>query len=163
MDEMPRSRPDLIVPIRDRRARKRILTLKNFAIFVAVLVLIFAIITIRSEMRGSPASGYGRLFQSEAAVPIDQKPVEVVREAPPPVDDVTHPDPMLTEPAARAQWLQDQQATTAATIAPVPVTTADASRVTSGNADVAIVGGNTGVAVVRKDRRKPVLSGGFGR
>lgn len=159
---MPSHRPDLIVPVRDRRSRKRILTLKNFAIFVAVLVLLFAIITIRSEMRGSTRGDYGRLFEREAAVEIEQKPVEVVHEAPPPVDDSTHPDPMLTEPAARAQWLQDEQAaTTAATI--VPVTPAQAARVTGGSAEVAIVGGNTGVAVVRKDRKKPVLSGGFGR
>ena len=157
---MPSHRPDLIVPIRDRRARKRILTLKNFAIFVAVLVLLFAIITIRSEMRGSTRGDYGRLFGREAAVEIEQKPVEVVHEAPPPVDDATHADPMLTEPAARAQWLQDQNAA-AATL--VPVTAADASRATSGSAEVAIVGGNAGVAVVRKDRKKPVLSGGFGR
>ena len=158
---MPSHRPDLIVPIRDRRARKRILTLKNFAILMAVLVLLFAIITIRSEMRGSTRGDYGRLFGREAAVEIEQKPVEVVHEAPPPVDDSTHPDPMLTEPAARAQWLQDQQAAEAATI--VPITTAEAARVTGGNAEVAIVGGTTGVAVVRKDRKKPVLSGGFGR
>jgi hypothetical protein len=158
---MPSHRPDLIVPVRDRRARKRILTLKNFAIFVAVLVLIFAIITIRSEMRGSTRGDYGRLFEREAAVEIEQKPVEVVHEAPPPVDDSTHPDPMLMEPAARAQWLQDQQTAEAATI--VPVTPAQAARITSGSAEVAIVGGNDGVAVVRKDRKKPVLSGGFGR
>ncbi|HEX8408486.1 MAG TPA: hypothetical protein VF883_06460 [Thermoanaerobaculia bacterium] len=158
---MPSHRPDLIVPVRDRRARKRILTLKNFAIFVAVLVLLFAIITIRSEMRGSTRGDYGQLFGREAAIEVEQKPVEVVHEAPPPVDDSTHPDPMLTEPAARAQWLQDQQAAEAATI--VPVTPAQAARVTSGSAEVAIVGGDTGVAVVRKDRKKPVLSGGFGR
>lgn len=158
---MPSHRPDLIVPIRDRRSRKRILTLKNFAIFMAVLVLLFAIITIRSEMRGSTIGDYGRLFQREAAIEIEQKPVEVVHEAPPPVDDTTHPDPMLTEPAARAQWLQDQQTAEAAAI--VPVTPAQAARVTSGSAEVAIVGGNTGVAVVRKERKKPVLSGGFGR
>lgn len=160
---MPSQRPDLIVPIRDRRARKRILTLKNFAIFVAVLVLLFAIITIRSEMRGSTIGDYGRLFQKEAAVEIEQKPVEVVHEAPQPVDDSTHPDPMLTEPAARAQWLQDETAATTAAATAVPITPAQAARVTSGSAEVAIVGGNTGVAVVRKERKKPVLSGGFGR
>jgi len=159
---MPSHRPDLIVPIRDRRARKRILTLKNFAIFVAVLVLLFAIITIRSEMRGSTRGDYGRLFQREAAIPIEQKPVEVVHEAPPPVDDATHADPMLTEPAARAQWLQDQNAAAAAATL-VPVTATGSARATSGSAEVAIVGGNAGVAVVRKDRKKPVLSGGFGR
>lgn len=153
---MFRRRPDLIVPIRDRRQRRRYLTLKNFGWTMLVLTVLFIGITIRSEMRGLTPGEFGRLFQREVDLKIEQKPVEVVREGPLPVDDSTHADPLLVEPAARAQWLQDDTATTA-TVASVPPVRSSAS-------EVAIVGGPEGVAVVRKEARpKPVLSGGFGR
>ena len=155
---MPSRRPDLIVPIRDRRQHKRYLTLKNFGLFMLVCVVAFAAITIRSEMRDLRPGDYGRLFSREANVPIEQKPIEVVHEAPPPVPDATHADPLLVEPASRAQWLQDETATT--TIAPVPVTTADV-RGTRG--EIAIVGGREGITIVRTERKRPVLAGGFGR
>ena len=158
---MYRRRPDLIVPIHDRRQRKRYLTLKNFGLFTVVSVAAFAAITIRSEMRGmQPGGGYGRLFERIVGPHVEPKPMEVVHEAPPPVDDQTHPDPLLVEPAARAQWLQDDSSTATTATTVVPATTAD---VRGGQAEVAIVGGPTGVSVVRKERPRPVLSGGFGR
>ena len=154
---MLRRRPDLIVPIRDRRQHRRYLTLKNFGLGVAALTILFLAITIRSEMRGRPAGDFGRLFSSEIATDLEQKPVEVVREAPPPVDDATHADPLLIQPAARAQWLEGDVTTTVAVVpAPEPVR--------SSASEVSIVGGPEGVNVVRKEARpKPVLSGGFGR
>ena len=151
-------RPDLIVPIRDRRKHKRILTLKNFGIFVAVLLVAFVAISIRSEMRSMRPGDYGRLFRREVPPPVEPKPMEVVREAAPPVGDQTHADPMLVEPMQRSQWLVDDTATT--TVTTTPVVTAASVR---GEGDLAIVGGREGVAVVRTERRKPVLSGGFGR
>ena len=155
---MLRRRPDLIVPIRDRRQRKRYLTLKNFGKVMLALTILFIVITIRSEMRGLTPGEFGRLFQREIAVDVEQKPVEVVREAPLPVDDATHADPLLVAPAARAQWLQDDATTTA--VAPVAVPPS----VRSSASEVAVVGGPEGVAVVRREGRpKPVLSGGFGR
>src|SRR5215210_2323531 len=153
-------RLDLIVPIHDRRKRKRILTLKNFGIFMAVLVVAFIAISIRSELRGLAPGDYGRLFRREVPPPVEAKPMEIVREEEPPaVDDQSHADPMLVEPMARAQWLVDDTATTTAPVT-TPVVTSASMR---GEADVAIVGGSEGVTVVRKERRKPVLSGGFGR
>lgn len=153
------SRPDLIVPIRDRRRRKRILTLKHFGIFMAVLAVVFVAISIRSEMRGLNPGGYGRLFNREVPPAVEAKPMEVVHEAEPSaVAEQTHADPMLVQPMERAQWLVDDTTATTATV--VPVMTAASVR---GNGDVAIVGGTEGVTVVRKERRKPVLSGGFGR
>jgi hypothetical protein len=157
-------RPDLIVPIHDRRRRKRILTLKNFGIFVAVLAVAFIAISIRSEMRGLAPGDYGRLFRREVPPAVEAKPMEVVREEEPAavpvvVNDQSHADPMLVAPMARAQWLVDDTATTTAPIT-TPVVTSASMR---GEADVAIVGGTEGVTVVRKERRKPVLSGGFGR
>lgn len=152
-------RPDLIVPIRDRRQQKRYLTLKNFGWFMLAVVIVFVGISIRSEMRGRPADSYGGLFGRQVASEVEQKPLEVVREAAPAVDDATHADPMLVEPAARAQWLEVDEAVTA-TVAPVAPVTAPA--VAKGD-DVAIVGGPEGVAIVKKERRQPKLTGGFGR
>lgn len=154
-------RPDLIVPIRDRRRRKRILTLKNFGIFTAVLLVAFVAISLRSEMRGLNPGDYGRLFRSEVPSPVEAKPMEVVREQEPApaVDDQTHADPTLVQPMARSQWLVDESTTAAAAAVTAPVVVASVP----GKADVAIVGGTDGVTVVRQERRKPVLSGGFGR
>ena len=160
--KMLRKKPDLIVPVRDRRQHKRYLTLKNFGKVMLVLTVVFVAITIRSEMRGRTPGEFGRLFQREVAV-VDQKPVEVVTEAPAPVPDATHADPMLIEPAARAQWLQDDTATTA-TLVSVPTVVSVPATVRSSASEVAIVGGPEGVAVMRKEARpKPVLTGGFGR
>lgn len=156
---MFRRHPDLIVPIRDRRQHKRILTLRNFGIFVAVAVVAFVIISVRSELRGTTVDReYGRLFRSEIPKPVEPQPMEIVQEATA-VDDQTHADPTLLQPAARAQWLQDD-ATQTATITPAPVT---ASAVTRGDSGVMVVGGTEGVSIVRRERRRPVLSGGFGR
>ncbi|HEY0156845.1 MAG TPA: hypothetical protein VGF28_06075 [Thermoanaerobaculia bacterium] len=160
---MPRKR-DLIVPIRDRRQRKRYLTLKNFGWASLAFVVLFAGISIRSELRGTGAD-YGRLFQRQIDVPLERKPVEVVREAPAPVPDQTHADPTLLEPMTREQWLYgDPQAAQSATLVPPPVAAprAEAS-VAAGQTRVAIVGGAEGVTVVQRERRKPVLAGGFGR
>lgn len=143
-------RPDLIVPIRDRRQRKRYLTLRNFGIALAALLIAFILINIRSEMRGATPGDYGRLFGRQVP-PVGPKPIEVVREEPPPVADGTSPDPMLVERTAEAQWLEEQGTT-------APVTAS-----VRGQAEVAIVGGAEGVTVVRKEKRRPVLAGGFGR
>lgn len=152
-------RPDLIVPIRDRRQRKRYLTLKNFGIVVLVMVVAFIAISIRSEMRGLQPGDYGRLFRSEVPAPVEPEPMEVVREELPAVDDQTHADPLLVEPMARAQWLVDDTTSTAPTATVSPVAAASVR----GEADVAIIGGEEGVSVVRREKRRPVLSGGFGR
>ena len=139
-------RPDLIVPIRDRRQRKRYLTLKNFAIFVLVMLAAFVAISTYSEMRSIPTGNYGRLFRREVPPPPPPKPMEVVSEAP--VTD--HTQAILVDTTARQQWIEGDLTPT--TIEPV-----------RGDQDVAIVGGAEGVIVVRRERRRPQLSGGFGR
>ena len=157
---MMHHRRDLIVPVRDRRQRKRYLTLKNFGWATLAFVVVFAGISIRSELRGTKAD-YGRLFEREIPVPVKQKPVEVVREAvAEPVPDQTHADPMLVEPMTRAQWLYGDPL--APTPVEQPVARAEAS-VAAGQTRVAIVGGPEGVSVVKTERRAPVLAGGFGR
>ena len=135
------------------------MTLKNFAIFTGVLLVAFVAISTYSEMRSFAPGDYGRLFGREVPPPVEPKPVEVVHEAPPPVDDTTHADPMLVEPMERAQWLVDDPTATTTMTTPVVVSSASAR----GDADVTIVGGTEGVTIVQRERRKPVLSGGFGR
>ncbi|HVG25262.1 MAG TPA: hypothetical protein VND45_13985 [Thermoanaerobaculia bacterium] len=160
---MIRRRPDLIVPVRDRRQRKRYLTVKNVGLGLLAATALFVAITIRSEMRGRTPGEFGRLFGSEVANAVDPKPVEVVREAapPPPVDDATHANPMLVEPAVRAQWLEGDAAAVPAATAAAP---APAPPLRSAPSEVVVVGGPGGVSVVKKDARpRPVLSGGFGR
>lgn len=155
-----RRNPDLIVPIRDRRQGKRYFTLRNFAWFAGACIVLFAVITIRSEMRGAGPTAYGRLVERELPpVPVS-KPLDVVTEANPAVtQEATHADPMLAAPIAREQWLHDN-ASAVPTIAPVPV---PAPAVRTGDGKLAIVGGPEGVAVVKQEPRRPPLAGGFGR
>src|SRR5215213_11340517 len=103
---MHRRNPDLIVPIRDRRQHKRYLTLRNVGGAFLVLAVLFVAITIRSEMQPRHSDAFGRLFERELP-PVEAKPVEVVKEAAPPVADHTAADLMLVAPAAREQWLQE--------------------------------------------------------
>lgn len=103
---MLRRKPDLIVPIRDRRQSRRILTLRNARNVAIVLLLLFVMITIHSEVRKPVPGQYGRLYSREMArddAALKQPKVDVVREAP--VSDQTAADPMLIAPAAREQWL----------------------------------------------------------
>jgi len=152
---MFRSRPNLIVPIRDRRQRRRYLTLKNVGWLMLAAVIVFVVISIRSEMRGRPSDSYGRLVQKELPR-VEQRRVEVVEEAPLTIDELTHADPTLLVPAARAQWLESP--------APRPAPPANVTAAISHGrrGDLTIVGGPEGVSIVREERPKPVLSGGFG-
>jgi hypothetical protein len=151
-----RPRPDLIVPIKDRRQHKRYLTLKNAAIACAVAFVGFIAVSIYSEIRRPAANDYGRLARREIPPPpVAQKPMTVVHETPA-IDDQAHADPMLVAPAAREQWLGDSTSSAAIIPPPAPVPIARGE-------GVAIVGGPGGIAIVKQDRRKPQLSGGFGR
>ncbi|HYR28136.1 MAG TPA: hypothetical protein VEU30_06690 [Thermoanaerobaculia bacterium] len=155
---MLRRKPHLIVPVRDRRQRKRYLTLRNTGYALVALVVAFVAITIRSEMEPKNRESFGDLFQRELPQ-VESKPVEVVREAPLQVQDHTAPDPMLVAPMAREQWLVDDSTTMA------PAVAASIEPVAAPNAKskIMIVGGPEGVSVVEQKRRRPVLSGGFGR
>jgi hypothetical protein len=157
-------KPDLIVPIRDRRQHKRYLTLRNAAKAFVVCAVVFLAITIRSEMQPRHADGFGRLLQKEMPK-VEAKPVEVVHEAPPPVSDHTAADPMLVAPAAREQWLYDdqQQPTNAASLQPVPSNTATVTAPVEGDSRFAIVGGAEGETLVEQTQHRRVLRGGFGR
>lgn len=161
-----RSKPQRIVPIRDRRQSKRYLTLRNAGYAGIGLVVVFLLITIRSEMRGLGPSDYGRLFHSELPPPPTAKPVEVVREAPVAVPDHTAADPMLVEPMVRAQWLDGTIGTDTVSLEPVQAAVATTPTVVApvrGQDRVAIVGGPEGVMIVKETRKRGGLKGGFGR
>lgn len=151
-------RPDLIVPIRDRRAHKRILTLKTARRAAIAVIIFLAGLTINSNLQRRPAGEYGRLYDKRMpAVPATMapQPMPVVQEAPP---AVSAPDPMLATPVAT-----DAKAETKAA-APAPV----AASVVTGTSDgkgVAIVGGPEGVTIVRggSQSARPRLSGGVFR
>lgn len=159
---MPKTRPDLIVPIRDRRQGKRYLTVRNVFFTGVAVVVAFAAITLRSEMEPKNRETFGDLVRRQLPAEIETKPVEVVTEAAPAIVDETAADPMLVAPAAREQWLHDS-ATTTITPEPAiaPVMTADVRG--GSESRVAIVGGPEGVAVVQQRQRRPTLKGGFGR
>lgn len=143
----------------ERRRHKRYLTLRTFSAFVVVSLFVFAAITVRSEMRGRHMRDYGRIVERQLDVRVPQKPIEVVKEATPHIDDQTVADPMLVAPMAREQWMHGE-------LQPAPAPLADPYNVVTprdGESRITIVGGPEGVAVVEQKRRKPVLAGGFGR
>ncbi len=151
-----RSRPDLIVPIRDRRQHKRILTLKNFGKVALGIAIFFLGVTIRSDLRRSPSGDYGRLFgkQVSGQTSVQPKRVDVVREAP--VVDQTAADPWLLAPAAREQYLGVNLSVqpTASQVPPAQAAPGEA----------AVVNGPNGVTIVRGEATKqPTLSGGVFR
>jgi len=159
-----KTRPDLIVPIRDRRSRKRVLTLKNFGYAAIALVVVFAALTLQSDLRHSKGDSYGRLFGKQVSGQPDVVPqkVDIVREAP--VPDETSADPLLIAPAAREQYLgvnssnmpQPQPVVSSSVMTSQPVPT------TQGG--VQIVGGPEGVTITKGQATpRPTLSGGIFR
>jgi len=151
----------LIVPIRDRRQHRRIVTLKNFGRLAIALAIVLAGLTIASEMqRGTPSDGYGRLFRKEVASHNDvaRQKFDIVKEAP--VADQTAADPMLIRPAARAQalgiGLDPAKPAGALPADDLPVAH---ERMGPG---VSIVGDSAGVAVVHQNgTTRGSLSGGI--
>ena len=159
---MVRWKSEPALPFPDRRRHKRILTVTHVLGAMLVVLVLFAAFSIRSEMRGRNATDYGRLvtrfLPTETPAP---KPVEVVTEKEPVLDEISA-DPLLLEPAARAQFLGD---TTLEPVAvPQPVAPPPPQPVIEKGERVVIVGGTEGVAVVRDERPKlPKLGGGFGK
>jgi hypothetical protein len=156
-------KPLLIVPIRDRRQRRRILTIRNCAVSMLSVASLFAAISIYNEARRGPAGEYGRLFGKQVAVPNEgiARKTDVIKEGP--VADQSAPDPMLVAPAAREQILMANTNVAApvvvATVAPPPSTSEVRGHGTT------IVGDGNGVTVVKapatSTARQPVLSGGI--
>lgn len=166
---MLRSRkPLLIVPIRDRRQSRRIFTIRNCAVTMLSVAVIFASISIYNEARRKPAGQYGRLFGKQVTSTNDgiARKVDVINEGP--VADQGAPDPMLVAPAAREQVLLANTNVTAA----VPATTTTVATSPSPSAigevrghGATIVGDGNGVRLVKapdtSTAPRPVLSGGI--
>jgi len=158
--------PLLIVPIRDRRQRRRILTIKNCALTMLSLAVVFASISIYSEARRGKAGDYGRLFGTQVGAPNRgvARNLEVVQEGP--VADQSAPDPMLTAPAAREQLLMaksnvDPAPASTSQVSPAPITVVPASAKAH---ETTIVGDGNGIVVAKPPSTTtahPVLSGGI--
>jgi hypothetical protein len=162
-----KTRPDLLVPVRDRRSRKRVLTLRNFGYAAIAFVVVFAAVTIQSDLRHTKGDSYGRLFGKQVSGQPDVVPqkVDIVTEAP--VPDETSADPLLIAPAAREQYLgvnssnmpqppQPQPIVSSSVITPQPLATAQGA--------VSIVGGPEGVTITKDQaKQRPTLSGGIFR
>ncbi|HXA20223.1 MAG TPA: hypothetical protein VN380_24810 [Thermoanaerobaculia bacterium] len=154
---LPSRQPLLIVPIRDRRQRRRILTIRNCAITMLAVAIVIASFSIYSERRHSTA-GYGGLFGTEvAATNRVERKSDVIDEGT--VADQSAPDPMLGAPGAREQVL-------AATPTPiVPVTTTTIAPAVAEGHGATIVGDGKGITVVKAPATStaphPVLSGGI--
>lgn len=145
------NRPDLIVPIRDRRQRRRILTLKNFGKVAIGMVIFFAGLTMQSHFRKTDTNGdYGRLLGKQVSghAAIEPKKPDIVTV---PIQDQTAADPLLVAPAAREQWLGVNGSPATAAIAP--------------QTDSSAVAGPSGIVIVRGkiDQQHPTLSGGIFR
>jgi len=159
---LPSRAPLLIVPIRDRRQSRRILTIRNCAISMLAIAVVFASISIYNEHRHAAAGEYGRLFGSQVSAANDgvARKNDVVTEGP--VADQSAPDPMLVAPAAREQLLVAKTNTappaTTTTIAPVATPQVPASA-----HGTTIVGDADGVKIVKapSTTTAPVLSGGI--
>jgi hypothetical protein len=114
-------------------------------------------------MRKNHGDDYGRIVRTEINVPTPEvKRMDVVTEKH--EQDELSADPFLIEPAARAQFLGD---TTLEPVTPVAaattIDTTQPQQAWSHETRTVIVGGADGVAVVREERPKPVLGGGFGK
>ncbi len=152
---LPSRQPLLIVPIRDRRQGRRILTIRNCAISMLAVAVVIASFSI---YRGRQHGATGGLFGSEATAGnrIERK-TDVIDEGT--VADQTAPDPMLVAPAAQEQVLgtNTNVPVTTTTIAPTPVAV-------EGHG-TEIVGDGKGVTIVKapgtSTAPKPVLSGGI--
>jgi hypothetical protein len=161
-------KPLLIVPIRDRRQRRRILTIKNCAISMLSVAAVVAAISTFNATRRVPTGEYGRLFGTQ--VPTTNTAIsrknDVIEEGP--IDDQRAADPMLVAPAAREQLLlANSNVPVAPAPPPAPVTSPSAIGNVSGHGTT-IVGDGNGVAVVHASTTsttstaaRPVLSGGI--
>ncbi|HEV7573126.1 MAG TPA: hypothetical protein VGQ21_16620 [Thermoanaerobaculia bacterium] len=154
-------KPLLIVPIRDRRQRRRILTIKNCAITMLSVAVVVATISTYNAARRAPANEYGRLFRSEVAPANATVPrkVDIIEEG---AADDRGTDSMLVAPAAREHT--DSPALMPAPAPRVAVASPSAIDNVRGHGTT-IVGDGSGVAVVpaptTSTAPRPVLSGGI--
>jgi hypothetical protein len=141
----------------ERRKHIRILTIRNFAAFLAVVVFAVVAVNVISELRAPHGSDFGRLFSQQDPDEITPKPApQVVHEAP--VPDIERADSTMLAPMARSQYLGDPQLTPKVTAAQ----TIQPAQPASDPAKVEIVGGANGVNIVHAPSvATPKLTGGI--
>jgi len=135
---------DLVVPIRDRRQHRRVLTLKNLWKVLIGLAIFFAGITIESNLRRpAKTDDYGRLLgkQVHGQQVVEPRKADIVVA---PIEDQTAADPLLVAAQRREQWLGTDTTTT--------ITTATTTQA-------------PGIVINRQDPQpsQPLLSGGIFR
>ena len=157
---MTRPGADLIVPVRDRRQHRRILTLRNLRNALLVIIAIFAGITIEANLRKPSTTDYGRLYarRVERTAVVQKKPM-VVEEGQ--IKDATTADPTLVAAQARAQILTGESDPRPQPVSPPPSSVPLIGHDAAGR--LVVVGGPEGVTLVQQSGPKPVLGGGFGR
>ena len=158
---MSHPHPDLIVPIRDRRRGKRILTLKNVRNAALITIgLVVAFLVVAEIRQPKSKDDYGRLFGQQVAVPAPAvKPTQqIVTEGS--IPDQDHADPTLLSAAAREQYLGVTPG-----IPLVPTTTVEPAQpppaTLTNNKHVAIVGDANGVAISTSTQPRETLGGGI--
>jgi len=153
-------KPELVVPIRDRRRGKRILTLKNARNVTGVALGLFVAFLAVSAVRKPKANDdYGRLLGQQIAVPAPdiQKAPQVITEGR--ISDDDHADPLLLSAAAREQYLGVEPNTTLQPVAPVVASSIPVPTTTD---HATIVGDANGVTIVKTETQdRGVLGGGI--
>ena len=161
---MDRRQP-LRIPIRDRRERTRIVTLRNFGKAMVVSLVLLTGVQVQSHFRHESGGDYGRIVgrEMQPTRELPQRPAPLVAT---PIVDQTAADPLLVAPAARAQALGVDVAPEVSMPSAVATDTiASDSRATKreGDEHVTIVGGPSGVDVTTGGSQAPLplLSGGI--
>jgi hypothetical protein len=157
-------KPALVVPVRDRRNRKRVLTLKNFRNAILVVAVLLLAVILQSNLRHTKSGNYGRLFGKQVSGQVDvvQPKMDVVREAP--VPEQPSADALLISSAAREQYLGVNGVNNVAPPVANSEVIAPPAPVTASPGGVTIVGGTEGVTLTRGEAKKqPTLSGGIFR
>lgn len=134
----------------ERRQHVRIVTLRNFAWVTLAMLLGFAAISLRSELRGRHMHDYGRLVDHQIDQTIERKPVAVVEESAPPPQAQASSEAMVVVPVD-APPAQPAPVLSSQIVPPAPVR----------GDRVSVVGGPEGVTIVQHTGHR--LRGGFGR
>jgi hypothetical protein len=155
-------RGELNIPNRERRARRRILTLKNAGFVALGLVVLLAGLVLYARRHNDTSGSYGRLSSKQVEQPEPQarRPLDVITEGP--VPDRAAADPMNVGSAVRGQYLDVPPPVVPGQV-PLASKAAAPGAIRSGD-HVAIVGNDKGVAITPSaGTATPKLTGGFGR
>lgn len=124
-------------PPRDRRRGRRIFTLNHFYLALLVGAVVFAVISISSEMRPEKAGDYGRLFNSRTrpVAPPSPRPIVVHEQE---IPDQSVSDPMLVRTVPAEEYLGVvQPVTSSVEMEPLTASSGDMEPVAAGSTSFA--------------------------